>query len=349
MFIYEASGQAYGGGGGGGSADLVSPLEEVDNSESLNLFRVLQKTPFTEFTRLVRSSLVHRQLKDTQKTFTIFVPNNNGMSDVPVGCLSKRRNREYARIFVENHIVENAIVWKEDVYKVNQLKLRTVQDTELILKKSNNEVVVYSKPPNEAEAAFSDWKTKNGVLHVIEPALVSPNMPPFDLLALFEQQGLTEFAKLVRIVSLESLAMQCSLRGITAFAPNNNAFKNFASALGVKKGGFNTYVEALYHKLGEVKMKMILRYHLFLRLSFSTKNLLNRGIKQRKIRMGVLTAREKVQLGIKRVNNNAAIVLYFGRLYKRAATIVKYEIPSLVGNVFVLDKVMVPLVSRIKV
>lgn len=347
--IKEIHGQSYGGGNDDGGPDLVSPIEEIESSQKLNVFRVLQRTPFTTFTKLVRLSRAHRQLKDKTKTFTIFVPNNHGLTEFPTKCISYRRNRAYLLDFVNYHIVENAIVWKDDVMRVNQLKLRTISDSEMVLKKQGSDVYIYSDPPNKAEAAFSDWQTQNGILHVIEPALVSPKLPPLDLKGVFDQYGLSEFYKLMRIVSLEYLAVACSKRGVTLFVPNNNAFKDFASALQVSKGGYNTYVEALYHSLGEVKMKMILWYHIFERGIISGGSLVQRALLGKKARMGVKTAREKIGFKLRRINQKFVVELLFGRLFLRSSKIIQKDISSLVGTVHIIDRVMVPRVSGIKV
>ena len=223
--------QSYGGGGSGGGATLVQGLDPPKSPETMSIMQALKESPFSTFTTMIRKAGFSRMLSDKRSgaVYTVFAGTNAAFEGVPALCLSKLWNRENLKKIMGYHIVQG-LISAADIRNLNSLTVQTLAGKPVKIK-NGNEITLSSVGGEQSEAAFSEWQTKNGLVHVIEPILQYPGIP-MTFKEYAQTEGFSEFLSMVSLASQDGLATECIRSGRTVFMPTNNAVKEFAKQLG---------------------------------------------------------------------------------------------------------------------
>ena len=239
--------QSYGGGGngGGGGPSLVSPLQPPKSPEKMTVYRALRESPFSTFTTLLRKAKFAPTLNDRKsgKVHTVFAATNAAYDGIPVNCLDRIWNRANLIKFMGYHISQG-LISANDIRSVSSLSTNTLAGKSVKIT-NGADIILHSSFGQKSEAAFSEWQTMNGIVHVIEPVLRVPDLP-LTFKEFAQMKGHSEFMNMINLASQGDLATGCVRTGRTVFMPTNNAVKAFAKQIGAS--GSNA--QAIFNKLG---------------------------------------------------------------------------------------------------
>merc|ERR1719162_2963882 len=164
--------------------------------------------------------------------FTVFALTNEAFAKIPKDTLTALLgNQKLLDQVLEYHVLSGAFSMRD---LMAALKIRTksgLEYHELITTLEKEEVLVRSMGEaimvNNADVVVADVEATNGVVHVVDKVLVSPNFPlalyPKDIVELSESQP--ALSTLVQALVAGKLTATLSGKGpYTVFAPTNDAF-----------------------------------------------------------------------------------------------------------------------------
>lgn len=200
----------------------------------------------------------------------------------------------------------------------------------------NGGIRVFSKPPVVSVTSVTDILATNGVIQVIEPAIIAQSLPPMSFTALFLEENYTEFEELVRLTYQGSLAMACTRRGRSVYVPTNEAFEKLVESFNIVVGMNETFAQALVRVFGVEAMKTIVQYH-FLDFRIRQKRMESKAVNGEKSITTVLLRPQK----LKYQGSGAELDVLFGKKFSQCARVLG-NATALNGFAYIVDTILVP-------
>ena len=232
----------------------------------------------------------------------------------------------------------DAIIKAVDIQGIS-LTLATLADGDTIRAQGvNGGIRVFSKPPVVSETSTTDILATNGVIQVIEPAIIAKSLPPMSFTALFLEENFTAFEELVRLTSQGSLAMACTRRGRSVYVPTNEAIDNLVASFNIQLGPNETSAQALVRVFGVEAMRTIVQYH-FLDFRIRQKRMENKAASGEKSITTVLLRPQK----LKYQGSGSDLDVLFGKHFSHCSRVLR-NVTALNGFAHVVDTVLVPAI-----
>jgi transforming growth factor-beta-induced protein len=190
-----------------------APVTTAPAPVTKNIVQLAQATPdLSTLVKAVVAATYVDSILSSVGPFTVFAPNNSAFAKLPAGALAtllKPENKEELTDVLLYHVVSGTVLASD----LKNESIKTVEGASLKVTILGANVMI-----NDATVITPNVIASNGVVHIIDTVLMSPNIVQV-------AQATPDLSTLVTAVVAANLTATLSSVGpVTVFAPNNSAF-----------------------------------------------------------------------------------------------------------------------------
>lgn len=285
-----------------------------------------------------------------EQPVTIFAPTDDAFENISMAPFRYYYNADVLDDVLKYHVLPDAFTAQQFIDAGTQ-SLETLSGETLTVKPEGGKVLLESNAPNAAEVTDADFELSDGsIVHFISAVLIPPGFPVDNFATLAQAAGLTELLNALDIAGLSSYAEALTTKGLTLFAPSNEAFEKAAEENGIEKeGGEAFFTDALLRELGADAFEEVLKNHLANSL-LDSKDLKAKA-SYRCSRWSFFHwwcnfyKRVVTLSGLKlnfREENNGDLLVLFGENFSKSSKVVVADQRTLIGIAHVIDTVIIP-------
>lgn len=281
-----------------------------------------------------------------QQPITILAPVEDAFENVSLAPFAYYYNSDILRELLLYHIVPGTIDSESIVNNENVEGVNLYGDT-LSFKSEETVLSVETASGMSAEIVDIDFELAgSSVLHVIDSILTPPDFPSSSLSQVAHNLGLTELLNALEIADVNEHLETFSKRGITVFAPTNDAFMQLALTMNVTLNGEEFYTSRLAENIPEKEFESLLLNHFVAGVLYTEDLKLKAQDSCGKwgIPMWLCSLYKDVRTlafeSIRFSSNDNVLNVLYGQSFQHSATVLSSDVRALNGVAHVVDSVI---------